>query len=272
MVIRTLAASDFETVFSTFAEAFSDYVVPFAPTREQLREMLTRRGWVPELSVAAFEDERMVAFTLNGLDGERGYDSGTGVVPSHRRRGLGRELMEQSCDLLRAAGAREYVLEVIDTNTRAVELYRSTGFVETRGLQCWRYESPSTDISAANSSTRESSSFQPADIVSEWRDVEPSWQNSDASIARARDPHILFGDAQGYAILFPSSGDLAQFAVRPDARRQGVGTRLLQSADALAGKPLRIMNVDERDAGIAAFLERSGAKKIVRQLELIRSL
>jgi hypothetical protein len=32
------------------------------------------------------------------------------------------------------------------------------------------------------------------------------------------------------------------------------------------------MNVDERDAGIAAFLERNGAVRTVRQLEMVRAL
>jgi hypothetical protein len=32
------------------------------------------------------------------------------------------------------------------------------------------------------------------------------------------------------------------------------------------------MNVDERDSGIAAFLEKAGAVKFVRQLEMVRPL
>jgi hypothetical protein len=36
--------------------------------------------------------------------------------------------------------------------------------------------------------------------------------------------------------------------------------------------PMRIMNVDERDEAFAAFLERSGAKRTVRQLEMLRAL
>ena len=51
MVIRPLSASDFDTVHAAFVDAFSDYVVPLSPTREQLAEMITRRGWVPEASV-----------------------------------------------------------------------------------------------------------------------------------------------------------------------------------------------------------------------------
>jgi GNAT superfamily N-acetyltransferase len=104
------------------------------------------------------------------------------------------------------------------------------------------------------------------------RDVEPAWQNSDGSTARAKQPHVTIGDERGYAILFPGNGDLAQLVVRRDARRQGIGTNLLHSAAAVAGKPLRIMNVDERDRGIAAFLEHNGATRTVRQLEMIRPL
>ena len=36
MVIRPLTASDFDALFLAFTEAFSDYVVPLSPTREQL--------------------------------------------------------------------------------------------------------------------------------------------------------------------------------------------------------------------------------------------
>ena len=60
--------------------------------------------------------------------------------------------------------------------------------------------------------------------------------------------------------------------MRPEVRRRGVGTRLLQSAAAIAGKPLRILNVDTRDEGIAAFLAALGAQRFVRQIEMERFL
>jgi GNAT superfamily N-acetyltransferase len=105
-----------------------------------------------------------------------------------------------------------------------------------------------------------------------WWDVEPSWQNSVASIRRARDRQVMLGDEDGYAIVFPASGDLARLAVRPDARRRGIGSMLLDAAATLAGKPLRILNVDARDAGIDAFLTSVGAKRTVRQIEMAIAL
>jgi ribosomal protein S18 acetylase RimI-like enzyme len=258
-LIRTLSHDDFESLCAAFTAAFSDYVVRLSPSREQLLEMFTRRGWVPELSVGAFDGDRMVAFTVNGVDGDRAYDSGTGVIPSHRRLGLARELMLRSFELLRP---RAYVLEVLDNNERAHALYRELGFVETRALQCWGYEaSGHQDFEASR-----------VDPESSWWDVQPSWQNSIGSVARARSPHVVIGNEDGYAIVFPENGDLAQLAVRPEARRRGIGLALLQQAAQIAEKPLRIMNVDERDAGIAAFLESVGAKRTVRQFEMVRDL
>ncbi len=138
--IRALKAADFDAVFPAFVSAFSDYVVPLQPTREQLHDMLTRRGWVPEASLAAFDGQQIVAFTLNGVEGTRGYDSGTGVVPTHRRHGLAREIMRACYPLLREHGCTEYVLEVLEANERAYALYESEGFAVTRGLQSWKYE------------------------------------------------------------------------------------------------------------------------------------
>ncbi len=271
-MIRTLTHEDFESLYAAFLAAFSDYVVPLTLTREQFLEMITRRGWLPEVSVGAFEGDSMVAFTINAVEGDRAYDSGTGVAPTHRRRGLGRELMERSFALLRERGCTSYVLEVIDSNTRAVELYRAAGFEVVRGLQCWAYESQDRNLSQSRS---DADSLRPSDVETlrlEASDVAPAWQNSDRSIARAKARHVALGDERGYAVVFPESGDLPQLVVRRDARRRGIGTRLLQSAAAVAGKPLRILNIDESDAGIAAFLERNGARKTVRQLEMIRSL
>jgi len=263
MVIRTLTADDAAVVHSAFLEAFSDYVVPLAPTREQLGEMLTRRGYTPEASAGVFEGERLVAFTLNGVDGEWGYDSGTGVVPSHRRAGLARRVMLESMRLLRERGITRYALEVLEANRGAIALYESLGFIVARGLQCW-----SLDLRAdAAEDTGE-----PAAVPASDRDIAPSWQNSDASLSRARDRHVTVGGRDGSAIVFPNTGDLPQLVVRRGARRRGVGTRLIHAAATASGKPLRIMNIDERNAGISQFLESAGAIRTVRQLEMIREL
>jgi ribosomal protein S18 acetylase RimI-like enzyme len=267
MDFRALSDSDFDSVFTAFSEAFSDYVIKLSPTREQLQEMLTRRGYVPAASVGVFDGDRLVAFTLNGVDGPAAYDSGTGVVPSHRRRGLARQMLDYLVPRLREQGCTRYVLEVLEANEAARALYRGFGFVETRGLQCWTWSG-----AGASDRPRPQAGQRPAkhllDFDREAFDVQPSWQNSTASLQRARDSYVVLGDDDGFAVVFPSTGDLPQLAVRREARRHGIGTRLLHEAAAVAGKPLRIINVDDRDVGIAAFLGAAGAQKSVRQLEM----
>lgn len=246
--MRTLTAADFDAVLTAFNAAFSDYVVPLQLTAEQLREMLTRRGWVPEASVAVEEEGRIVAFTLNCIDGKVAYDNGTGVVPSHRRRGLAAQVMKECVRVVREHGCDTYLLEVIDTNRAAIALYESLGFHDTRTLQSWMYESPASN--AAESPKAE---------------LPPSWQNSDASIGRATAPRVTIENERGRLVLFPNNGDVPQF-------HGVITTRLLDEALAVAGKPLRIINLDERDATFARFLDASGARKIVRQREMILPL
>jgi ribosomal protein S18 acetylase RimI-like enzyme len=263
-LIRSLLPDDFAAVHQAFNDAFSDYVVKMSVTAPQLREMLQRRGYVPELSVAAFEQGKIAAFVLNATDRTRAYNSGTGTSPSHRHKGLARTLMQRSAEILAEAGAKHYVLEVIENNLPAVELYRRLGFVETRRLQCWTY--------AENRTVEVEEIALPRSDSGAFHDVAPSWQNETASVLRASDTHVVLGDDRGYVIVFPSNGDVPQLAVHRDHRRRGVGLQLLDAAAHRAGKPLRILNVDDRDAGIRAFLQAAGAAPTVRQIEMEKTL
>ena len=256
--IRSLTGIGFDTLTAAFNDAFSDYDIPARYTTEYLTNLVIRRGYRPDLAVGAFDGQRLVGFVFNCLDGDAAYNSGTGVAISHRRRGIARQLMERSIETL---PARRYILEVIETNSRAEALYRQLGFVETRRLQCWKYE-PSA---AATEKRRQAAALQE---IRSWCDVAPTWQNDVPSILRASEPYEIYGDDKGAMVVFPSNGDVPMLAVRPDARRQGIGRALLDAP----ARPLRIMNADDRDRGIATFLENCGAKRFVRQIEMVRSL
>ena len=99
--------------------------------------------------------------------------------------------------------------------------------------------------------------------------MQASWQNSVASIRRANEPFVVIGDERGGVVVFPSNGDVPLLAVAPEHRRKGLGRALLVAAHARAGTRLRIMNIDDRAAGITAFLERCGAQRMVRQIEMV---
>jgi len=259
--IRPLTNVPFDTLAAAFNDAFSDYAVPMKMTGEQLAQMQTRRGYVAEASLGAYDGDRLVGFVLTGIDGDRAYNSGTGVSVSHRREGVARQLMEGVIDRLRDRGMTSYVLEVIETNERAAALYRGVGLTERRRFQCWTY------TATGRVTAKELANADLAEIASH-ADVEPAWQNSLPSIRRAPEPHVVLGDERAAVVFFPRSGDLPLLTVRRDARRQKLATQLLAAAASRAGKPLRILNLDDRDTGIAAFLGAAGAKPLVRQIEM----
>jgi ribosomal protein S18 acetylase RimI-like enzyme len=278
--IRSLKGIDYDEMTAAFNDAFSDYDIPAHYTTEYLRDLVLRRGYRPDLAAGAFDGKRLVGFVFNCLDGDEAYNSGTGVVISHRRLGIARKLMERS---IKTLPAKRYVLEVIETNERAAALYRSLGFEETRRFQGWTHESgvilSREDGEGPRANRRVLRRAAPAqddtptlDQIRAWCDMTPSWQNSVASIRRATEPFVVLGDERGGAVVFPSNGDVPLLAVAPEHRRKGLGRALLAAAHARAGKRLRIMNIDDRAAGIAAFLERCGAQRMVRQIEMVKEI
>ena len=260
--IRALTGISFEAMTEAFNDAFSDYDIPANYSVEYLTNLVTRRGYRPDLAVGAFDGERLAGFVFNCLDGGDAYNSGTGVVISHRRQGIARQLMQRSIDTL---PAKRYTLEVIETNHRAIALYRGLGFEEQRRFQCWTFSS------AEKAKAKELANVD-LDAIASHADMPLSWQNSLASIRRARESHVVLGDDRGAIVFFPQTGDVPLLAVRRDARRQGIGTSLLNAAVTRSAKPLRIMNIDDRAGDIAAFLTAAGAKPLVRQIEMMRSL
>lgn len=260
--IRNLVGLSFETLTAAFNDAFSDYDIPANYPVEYLRGLVTRRGFRPDLAVGAFDGDRLVGFVFNCLDGDDAYNSGTGVVISHRRQGLARQLMLRSIETL---PAKRYWLEVIETNHRAHALYRELGFEEPRRLQSWRFE---TTDNRKPTTLRELANVHLTDYEP-FFDMRPSWQNTIRSIERAAEPYVAIGDERAIVVLFPSNGDIPLLAVHPDARREGIGRALLDLAARRAAKPLRIMNIEDEAHGINAFLERVGATRFVRQIEMV---
>ncbi|HET7212527.1 MAG TPA: ribosomal protein S18-alanine N-acetyltransferase [Terriglobia bacterium] len=62
------------------------------------------------------------------LDGEAEIWN-LGIAPAYRRRGIGRELLQEACRLLSRVRVDRLFLEVRESNFPALELYRSFGFV-----------------------------------------------------------------------------------------------------------------------------------------------
>ena len=123
---RLLSSTDLSSLYACFIEAFSDYQVDMRMTQEQFAQRLERDGVQMALCAAAFDDDRMIGFYINGIGEWQGkqtaYDAGTGVIPSYRKRGIAKDIFEFLVPRLKEVSISQYLLEVITTNTPAVSL------------------------------------------------------------------------------------------------------------------------------------------------------
>lgn len=109
------------------------------PPMEDSRALITtilNGGGVQFLAVTA--DDTLVGWcdiVRKQRDGFRhvGY-LGMGILAEYRGKGLGERLMRTSIDAAAAMGMERIELEVFDTNTRAIALYRKLGF-ELEGVK-----------------------------------------------------------------------------------------------------------------------------------------
>ncbi|MBU4537051.1 MAG: GNAT family N-acetyltransferase [Weeksellaceae bacterium] len=283
MEIKSLDGIGYETVFKAFNEAFAEYEMQL--NADELKSMLIRCGYKPELSFAAFEGEKIVAFTLNGTGDFNGlktaYDTGTGTLKSHRGQGLAGKIFEHSIPYLQHAGISQYLLEVLQHNTAAVSVYEKAGFKITREFNYFSWNNEA--VKAALGDTAGKFQIKPVtdllpEKMTEFQDFEPSWQNSFQSVDRAQEDFVYLGayDGEqlvGYCIFEPLSGDLTQIAVHKDLRRRGAGSLLLQEITKLNSNPrAKLINAEVNCTSILHFLKSKNIELTGKQYEMVKEL
>jgi ribosomal protein S18 acetylase RimI-like enzyme len=87
----------------------------------------------PDLFLVAIEQTLVAGSIMAGYDGHRGWLYAVAVLRSHQKRGLGRALVKEAEERLRAIGCKKINLQVRASNTTVIEFYRSLGYeVEER--------------------------------------------------------------------------------------------------------------------------------------------
>ncbi|MFC2134695.1 GNAT family N-acetyltransferase [Bacteroidota bacterium] len=283
--IKALNGISIETIHDAFTKAFSDYVEPIDLTLKQLQHMIERRGYTPELSFGAFSEEKLVGFTLNGTgewEGElTAYDTGTGIVKEFRKQGIASRMFKESLPVLREYSIKQYLLEVIVTNTSAYELYKKAGFKVTRNFDY--FVSTKDKISIEKDKLRDDLELK---IIKtpDWKlfksfwDFTPSWQNSIDAIKRKFEYFAIIGLFEnekllGYGIIERHSGDIAQIAVDKSHRKEKIGTTLLHHLFRYAEiQRVKIVNSVADNESIRKFATRLGFPAGLGQYEMLLKL
>ncbi len=134
--IRPATVADVSAVAAIERACFSD---PWSPAGlAETMQYGTARTFLAENSAG------VAGYIMARISGEEGEILNLAVLPHDRRRGVARGLLAVGVAALVAEGVREAYLEVRESNSAAITLYRSAGFRPV-GLRPGYYRNPRED-------------------------------------------------------------------------------------------------------------------------------
>lgn len=283
MEIKSLNNICLDELFEAFEQAFADYEVQL--NKVDLSTMLKRRGFDPKVSFGAFDENKLVSFTCNGIGNYYGkptaYDTGTGTLKDWQGKGLATRVFEYSIPHLKKLGIEEYLLEVLQHNTGALSVYRKLGFEATR--EFYYFTSRNEQVNRTVKTLEFPYTLKPIKIneynsIPSFWDFKPSWQNSLEAINRTLNDFIclgVFSESKliGYGVFEPVSGDVTQIAVDKQYRRKGIGSLLVQNMlKNNKHSSIKFINTDIECNSITAFLKSINIEPAGKQFEMIKKL
>ncbi|MEA4987536.1 MAG: GNAT family N-acetyltransferase [Anaerovorax sp.] len=277
ILYQSLDQIDKERLYKTFIDAFSDYQVKIDLPFWKFEQMLQRRGYHSEISIGAFENDRLVGFVLNGFRKWNGrataYDLGTGVIPEFRRKGITSEMLLHVKKQFKGKSVEQYLLEVIKSNTSAIQLYKKQGFKVQREFSCFEIERdkyiPQTTYNTEHVERIELNQLK------EFWDFKPSWQNSIESVNAIPEAFLysvvrVDHNIVGYGIIDKKTGDIPQIAVNKDYRRNGIaGSIISDMIKSTESNKICILNVDTQFKSVEDFFDQLGFEYSVGQYEML---
>lgn len=274
---KILDKTSIEILHKAFLDAFSDYQVKIDLPFWKFKQMLQRRGYVPEMSIGAFENERLVGFVLNGFRNWNGkstvYDLGTGVIGDYRRQGITSNMLLNIKEVLKEKQVEQYLLEVIKSNTSAVQLYKKQGFEAQREFSCFQLDKNKYN-SITTCKVEHVDRINLEQLTGFW-DFRPSWQNSIDSINAVPEAFIysivqVDNTIIGYGIIDKKTGDIPQIAVNKHYRGRGIArsivTDMIKNTESYK---ISVINVDDQSKSTKDFLLKLGFEYSVGQYEML---
>ena len=273
MQFNTLEKVNIQQLTTLFNKAFADYMVNIVLTPELLQEKISSENIVPEFSVGIFSCGEPVGFILHAIRKTKNtliaYNAGTGVISEYRGQKATAQMYSYILPRLKKAGIKTIELEVIDKNVPAISSYINAGFKKIATLECLKGTLKSTRLNK-HVLIKETDIAIVSEFVPFW-EWQPTWQHSVETVQKSNSfkTYGAFKNNKpvAYAIYNSKTGRVAQFCVRPDYRRMGIGKGLLQFLLLINGnvETLSFINVDSGATSTLAFLQACGMNTFLVQ-------
>ena len=268
MNIQNLKDTPLAVIVECMAIAFEGYFVKIPADVDFWRDRYKAARVDFELCFGVFDQEKLVAFIINGIDQQNGlltaFNTGTGVLPEYRGKQLVDKLYEHALPIFKERGIQKCALEVIQENNRAIRVYERIGFEIKRSMKCF-----SGDLKTIKAE----SSVQAVPFVDIKNSENPnhhfySWDNCNEALLSAGDIYtsyfVLNNQQQkiGHFIINPKNNYVAQL----EADEENLG--ILISGIQQITNNIRINNVDERRTRYIQHLLHHGLENTIDQFEM----
>jgi putative acetyltransferase len=123
-IVRSFRIEDFDAVIALWRRT-EGVGLNESDTRRAITAFLRRN---PRLSFVAEQGGRIIGAVLCGHDGRRGYLHHLAVSKRHRRRGIGRRLVNACLAKLRKAGIQKCNIFIFANNAAGMKFWAHTGW------------------------------------------------------------------------------------------------------------------------------------------------
>ena len=279
--VRPLNERDFNDLHECWCAAFGDYQVKLDLSPSDLNTMLTQNGFSYAASVAAFQDGRMVGFLLNGLRTYNGaltaYDTGTAIIPDFRGKGLSGQMFAEVEKVLHEKDVKRYLLEVLQENKRAYNVYLKNGFAIVREFNCLEACADAFKATVQDITITPSSFNDCLPLIPTMLEYNPSWQHKTEALQAIKNTLNFYtarigNAAVGYCVFQPSRKRILQIGAAPSHREKGVYEALFGRLFADLGDQGKIMaiNIPPDAAQLTRTFKNCGFKSFVDQYEMVK--
>ena len=263
-------------VADAFTRSFEGYVMPVNVSAQGYERRFRPENLDPFASRVYFREARPVAVLLVARRGWTSRIAAMAVAPEVRGRGVGRRIMQGAIREAASRGDHSVLLEVIEDNTPAVNLYTRLGFSPLRRLVGYHrgpdgVTSDTVDklsaldpLDFARAAAREGESGLPWMLAAE---------TLSATVSPARAYHldhhayVLIGDPDAQVIT------LTALVVPRADRRKGWGTRIMQALyAAFTDRAWSIPAIVPEDLAPAFFARCGWELQDTKQLEMVLDL
>ncbi|HEX9908951.1 MAG TPA: GNAT family N-acetyltransferase [Thermoplasmata archaeon] len=275
VVLERLELDRLDELIDVQNEIFTDYIIPLRSTREFFIDFQKSVGGRLSDVLVAIHKGNIVGYANTVIDGAEAWIGGVGVVPAMRGKGIGTRLMMASEDVCRRRDVSEIILEVIEGNSKAQQLYERLGYRFAR-----KYLS-------AEGKPIKFEGFGEHPEIATLKEVlelhqrsygDTCWQRrkQDALIQSAKDGE-RYKVRGGFVVVrsVDTTGFVPFLGVVPEKRRAGIGTALARFAlnrlwEQGAFK-VGLYNVNE-DEQTLRMLNKFDFKVTLKQIEMRKSL